>query len=734
MRQRERRQTLERDGNAKAAYSYPASFFDLHAEKKGEVGHINVAYLRNWAGDLNLWLSLPAVPARVWIRWRAGTERAAPDERLSRIDLRAGQYGVKYAEAKASKAKPGDRDYRKVAAVKYDPDTYLYQRSEDTTSKLPTHSMFIPFYWGYRASNNEIAKDKSGNPTRLRSQYQDTAGNRLDAHFAKAGGFFVNATSNLPDMYGKGFDTSLMTATIQPVASDFTYFGKAPPRRYFVLAAERLAMLVSEIRRLAPDDTITIMGHSQGTLITLLAQAMLADRSQRCADCLILVDSPYSLLEPKGEEQTTQAKLQTLIKIVNAVTAQPYTRPALSELQVCQPGYGGRTGYGWTPSQGTRLDAEGKQIVFAERDNRGKVYLYFCPQDTTVALDQVQGIGTYGVPDTVNVAWKRKFYSTERTATLPAMDALKDMRFHQRMWTKVLRGGKPVAVGLAPQHIPLRVEGEARYPGGGVGAATTASQTPLPQEGRYINGEALQPPHAPQMEDGEADARQYKSSTPLRGTPTRAGKDAPDDVSVDVALGNPAAKLRQYMILISIEQEEVPESKLAEMTREFNAQHPDINDQTPGYTCDATDMGCTVWRHATPNEVRAQMARNPAALSDNSYHSAMLRSTENHRWVTAMDVAIGQAQTLDDPEWRKLLIAFANWRTPFQRKKREDADSDTYLSELANFEKFSPGAQTLAKQTADYYKTGKFPDVVSKEPPDKYVVSRTRAQRAESSE
>ncbi|RBC53122.1 hypothetical protein BRN15_25665, partial [Xanthomonas oryzae pv. oryzae] len=524
-----------------------------------------------------------------------------------------------------------------------------------------------------------------------------------------------------------------MTATIQPVASDFTYFGKAPPRRYFVLAAERLAMLVSEIRRLAPDDTITIMGHSQGTLITLLAQAMLADRRQRCADCLILVDSPYSLLEPKGEEQTTQAKLRTLINIVNAVTTKPYARPSLSELQVGQPGYGGRTGHGWTPSQGTRLDAEGKQIVFAERDNRGKVYLYFCPQDTTVALDQVQGIGTYGVPDTVHVAWKRKFYSTERTASLPAMDALKDMRFHQRMWTKLLRGGKPVAVGLPPRHIPLRMEDEARYPGGGVAPATTLSQTPLPQEGRYINGEALQPPHAPQMEDGEADARQYGSSTSLRGTPTRAGKDAPDDVSVDVALGNPATKLRQYMILISIEQEEVPESKLAEMTSEFNAQHPDINDQTPGYTCDATDMGCTVWRHATPNEVRAQMARNPAALSDNSYHSAMLRSTENHRWVTAMDVAIGQAQTLDDPEWRKVLIAFANWRTPFKPSESQLPGQLTLL-ELANFEKLSPGAQMLAQQTAYYYKTGKFPDVVSKEPPDKYVISRTRAQRAESTE
>ncbi|AOS22255.1 T6SS effector phospholipase Tle3 domain-containing protein [Xanthomonas oryzae] len=656
------------------------------------------------------------------------------NERLSRIDLRAGQYGVKYAEAKKSPLKPGEQGYKEVASVKYDPDTYLYQRSEDTTSKLPTHSMFIPFYWGYRASDNEIAKDKRGNPTRLRSQYQDTAGNRLDANFAKAGGFFVNATSNLPDMYGKGFETTLKTRGVQMVSPDFTYFGNAPPRRYFVLAAERLAMLVSEIRRLAPDDTITIMGHSQGTMITLLAQAMLADRRQRCADCLILVDSPYSLLEPKGEEQTTQAKLQTLIKIVNAVTTKPYARPSLSELQVGQPGYGGRTGHGWTPSQGTRLDAEGKQIVFAERDNRGKVYLYFCPQDTTVALDQVQGIGTYGVPDTVHVAWKRKFYSTERTASLPAMDALKDMRFHQRMWTKLLRGGKPVAVGLPPQHIPLRMEDEARYPGGGVGPTTTASQTPLPQEGRYINGEALQPPHAPQMEDGEADARQYKSSTPLRGTPTRAGKDAPDDVSVDVALGNPKASLNQYRVFERFVDKNLSDPDLQELTQQFNANHPDLNDQTPGYDCEnGDDMGYMLWRHATPNEVRAQMAHNPAALVDNSYHSAMLRSTENHRWVTAMDVAIGQAQTLDDPEWRKVLIAFANWRTPFKPSESQLPGQLTLL-ELANFEKLSPGAQMLAQQTAYYYTTGKFPDGVSKEPPDKYVISRTRAQRAESNE
>ncbi|OLH67448.1 effector protein Tle3 domain-containing protein, partial [Xanthomonas oryzae] len=74
-----------------------------------------------------------------------------------------------------------------------------------------------------------------------------------------------------------------------------------------------------------------------------------------------------------------------------------------------------------------------------------------------------------------------------------------------------------------------------------------------------------------------------------------------------------------------------------------------------------------------------------------------------------------------------------NWRTPFKPSESQLPGQLTLL-ELANFEKLSPGAQMLAQQTAYYYKTGKFPDVVSKEPPDKYVISRTRAQRAESTE
>ncbi|MEX5669753.1 DUF3274 domain-containing protein, partial [Pseudomonas neuropathica] len=49
-------------------------------------------------------------------------------------------------------------------------------------------------------------------------------------------------------------------------------------------------------------------------------------------------------------------------------------------------------------------------------------------------------------------------------------------------------------------------------------------------------------------------------------------------------------------------------------------------------------------------------------LSENSYHSAVLRSPENHRWVTAMDIAIGQAKCLDDPVMREVLVAIADWK------------------------------------------------------------------------
>ncbi|WP_420106474.1 T6SS effector phospholipase Tle3 domain-containing protein, partial [Herbaspirillum huttiense] len=144
------------------------------------------------------------------------------NERLDRKDLKPGSYGAQYKEIKVKK-NPGTLDQDKLS----DPDTYLYQRNEIAGS---TKSVFIPFYWGYRAQNDEIARfdskgksntaevkggvdDGQGFQT-IRGQYQDIHGNRLDKHFGKAGGFFANATNNIPDMYGAGFRADWKTRRV----------------------------------------------------------------------------------------------------------------------------------------------------------------------------------------------------------------------------------------------------------------------------------------------------------------------------------------------------------------------------------------------------------------------------------------------------------------------------------------------------------------------------------------
>ncbi|MFO3664558.1 T6SS effector phospholipase Tle3 domain-containing protein, partial [Pseudomonas amygdali] len=268
------------------------------------------------------------------------------NERLDRPDLVAGRYGAKYKAAEKTAPEKRSSDQKVIID---DSDTYLYRR--DTTDPK-THSLLIPFYWGYRAAPEDIKRDDAGDPLRMRNQFQDINGNRLDRHFAKGGGFFANATNNLQEMYGEGFEPNFKTHSVEFLSADNSlYFGKAPSRHYFVLAAHRLAMLVREIRRLSPDETITIMGHSQGTLITLLAQALLVDEGQRCADTVIMVDSPYSVLPdvtPKDHDT-----LSTLINIVSAVTKNPHTQPPLSDLRNPTT-YAGRSGPKWSPAQGTR--------------------------------------------------------------------------------------------------------------------------------------------------------------------------------------------------------------------------------------------------------------------------------------------------------------------------------------------------------------------------------------------
>lgn len=593
------------------------------------------------------------------------------NERLDRLDLLPGAYGVRYGTAKRKKS--ADRSAQEKELID-DPDTHLYKR-DDSLAK----SIMIPFYWGYRAAHSEVKRDANGDPTKLRTQYQDTLGNRLDRQFGKPGGFFANATNNLPEMYGEGFG-KWVRHLAQPFLSNTQYMGKGPHRRYFVLAAERLATLIATIRSVNPAETITVIGHSQGTLITLLAQALLVDREKRCADCVIMVASPYSVLHeytPAGAQT-----LATLVDIVGKVTESPFREPSLMDIKIGGESSFGRAGRAWEGVNGKRIGKDGKNVVFHERDNRGKVYLYFSHDDSTVGLSDVSGIGTLGVPDKVG--------PTEHVAN-PAMDSLKSKGFYQRLWSKRVRDNQPLLVGGEPGYVALRVWNE-RGGAGHISLASVKQATMERGEERYINGEELHPPHAPMMFGGEAQ----------RGSSSRAGLDRPDDVSKNVALGNPNASFKWVDIRLSDTRPDAEQERaLYNAGKEPDDQTATVRIVEDKGGIDAMFSGYWVRREETPNEIRDRIGVDKSEWEDNSYHSAVLRHPENHRWVTAMDVAIGEALTLDDPQWRQLLTLMADWRMT----------EEAYLQVMTNprWKALNRRTQALIKACRLYYDKGEFP-------------------------
>ena len=638
------------------------------------------------------------------------------NERLSRADLKPGEYGVAFQLAKNVTHK--NPTFDRYKEVKYDPDTYLYQRTEVAAGPEKTHSMFIPFYWGYRASSDEI-KGGEKNPTTLRGQYQDKNGNRLSKHFAKGGGMFNNATTNIPAMFDPGWLDNAANQMAGTQMSDYQYSTNSPHRHYFVLAAKRLAMLVHEIRRADPNETITIMAHSQGTMITLLSQAFLVeDNKERCADCVIMVDTPYGVTEPivgdiaqpSATPYTSRGKINTLKRIVKAVTGNPWQVPKLDELKVEQqpgtpnPEYHGRTGHGWSPTQASRRDKDGSTHTFPERDNRGKVYLYFCTEDTTVDLPTVKGIGTHGVPDTVEESWisdeKNSFWKpiTKSKSVLPAMNDLKNMRFYQRLWTKkasAINSGKPVLVGATPAHY------DGTYDTGFISKDI---------ENRWINGEVIVPPYKPNLYGDEG----------IKGDPNTAGRDKPDYVSRDTLLGNPNAKGIRSIAMPDV-PEDVFNGGYKKVMEWFNSQSPDPEDHTD--TVRLSDGGkLTYYRSETPNEVRSRLEKTDAKAWDkNSYHSAVLRDADNIRRVAVMDVAIGQAKSLDDPNVRALLIAIADWKIDL--KGLEKIKANPY------FLSFETSSQELVEASARYYSQGIFPEKLVPKTPPKMVDAETYKDR-----
>ncbi len=634
-----------------------------------------------------------------------GTSFGAVEKGLCQ-GLDARMYGGGHVFTPAAYRMPQASDKKEALA---DPDAIFFKRRPDDT----TYSPVIPFYWGFREQGN-ASKMVNGQNT-------DRYGNRLDKDMSKNGGPFGNATNTLPDMWNKGLFSPYDVGG-DPVRPLMT----APGRMYMVLAAKRLAALIAMIRDYDSNDVVSIVAHSQGCLISLLAQAFLLDEGKRPADTLILTHPPYSLVEDTtmffgaaessrifgggqdavmrkqymaiNDRQTFHARLQTLVQIVQGVVAKKHATPAFAQIKdhaVCH----GMAGAAWRAE--------------ADRDNRGKVYLYFCPEDMTVALDNMQGIGWQGVPDHQNghglsktegkkeggiwgagpTTWEKEYQMRKPLAELGT-------GFYQRVFTNKKRpdaAGKnsgPVLVGLPPHDFALRLEDEddhAHVAGANRGHRGNHDEAQWPpvkaskwnvfsteagrREGlRTINGEALRAPRAAVLDGGEVKPAQFPKDSDQAKLPRDQQGPCEEVDPIDAAIAITSKKgVRK------LPREVVDDPRpLHDRKSEYN--YGPFSPSALKQVEQALNLGKEPgdWRKLervaryprggdllyidpleTPNQARKRWQNE---VSPKSFHGAIIGNAENHRNVTAYDVAIGGGKASSDPKFYRYLCAVADWR------------------------------------------------------------------------
>jgi hypothetical protein len=638
-----------------------------------------------------------------------------------------------------------------------DPDAVFYKRTIDTETLSPV----IPFYWGYREETGRVQL----NAKLSRGQALDRNGNRLDRDFSKGGGPFANATSTLPDMWNKGkwgvarvLDKAQHDAT-HPVLNN-------PGRMYMILAAQRLAALICMIRDYDNDETVSIVAHSQGCLISLLAQAFLLDPKMkeyqpnaRPADTLILTHPPYSLIDEialsvrmvdgfSDEDQamtrsyghingtqTVDARLRTLANIVRGVWSCKHAVPSLSELSDTKK-HCGAVGKQWRAE--------------ADRDNRGKVYLYFCPEDMTVSLQNVQGIGWQGVP-----SFQRAAATNKRSETLYKPLVELGGSFRQRVFTAKRRpdprSGSPVMVGPAdsPFYFVLRQPGEKDY------AHTEVSDTRMSRSFvrkeldtsrvsrlgedeeeissrgiRNITGEPLKVPVQASMFEGALPDAKGRPGASERVDPIDASiavtsnygvinvweciehRVARDVIGNQRTITSPAPDLYRGAVIPTNNVKNAVQAVL-----NSGRQPGDCCDVLEVYACSASLVNyialspqkLLIRRTETGEEARLRWQQE---VVPRSFHGAIFGGQANHRNVTAYDVAIGGGRASSDPSFYEYLCQVADWRLQNDQANNRVGilKWSGFLSNYgAYFSAENDWRKRLIEGNRDYYSTGLLP-------------------------
>lgn len=643
---------------------------------------------------------------------------------------------------------PGAQDKK---ALEDDPDAIFFKR----TVADETDSPVIPFYWGYREAGRASGK--------VNGQFTDRYGNRLDKDLSKGGGPFANATSNLPDMWNRG-----VYAPLDPVGDSLRPMKTAPGRMYMVLAARRLAALVSMIREYEPADTVTLVAHSQGCLLTLLAQAFLMEMGERTADTLILTHPPYSLDEEMGKvlkslnyfqggkdpamepfyeligsRQSLNGRLQTLVNIVQGVAKARSDQPAFASIN--ETAHGGMVESRWKPD--------------GDRDNRGKVYLYFSPEDMTVALDNIRGIGWQGVPDFMSGSeskhayierrlarrggsvMRRKIEWTTQTVTRMPLKELGET-FRQRVFTDKRRP-QPVLVGQAPHDFVLRLKGEDDHAHVAASGRSMREELPIaqwpvdphakPDQQRFgirrINAEALRTPCKPDIRGKQIEPDKIPANSPHAALPReeRGPMEEIDPITAAIAVTG-SGGLRHWIEerpdpsgykRYPSSTQELPANEVARMTLAYNKEKQPLNVNPDNEfrilrAVRNVDGRVMATVQESPNLARLRWQNE---LSAKSFHSVIFASRDNHRQVTAYDVAIGSGKASSDANFYKYLCAVADWRL------KKPAINDRFRPGILIWDNFvkqygryfncePPWRHALIQGNADYYSTGVLPAIL----------------------
>lgn len=270
-------------------------------------------------------------------------------------------------------------------------------------------SPIIRFYWGYSSVDGEEDKyviplvnieGEDYHQMKRKGLREDEI--RKKGPYIWGGGPFQNGTNNLHSLWSNyGFDEDLAGIP----GAKLQYFNEdkdrlltnAPPRKYYSHAAKRLADLLDIVRDKYPNDTVSVISHSQGTMISLAAATL----AKKGPDALFILNSPYAMHNsqlnefsiPQQERISPDGRESTLSSIIEKISKQT---PHLSSW-----GYEGLCvgkfydGTSWKP--------EGENIInggeIQERDNHGRTYIYFCPHDRVMGSLPLRSIGWQGLPN-----------------------------------------------------------------------------------------------------------------------------------------------------------------------------------------------------------------------------------------------------------------------------------------------------------------------------------------------